>query len=367
MKTKTKLFALLLLLAAIPMFLSCGKHDPYVFDGINWDGDAGGTLELVNGSNKDMILFVGKTPATSSILGGVKAGATRQLDISRHVDDFSVGGYAILRGVSKEEYDKNPDVNKAKVEFNAMVTYRAGAVYRYNIDLNYIGDNGFRVSNNGRIGLELRKDSPYGEKVAYLPALQQNQMVYTQTTAAIYLFPVYVFYNKNSQEVTTLQSTDMFEGVRAAPRPLMGSSGIQDYTFPNDPSLTWEKIVGSLKSPSAYLTITNNVRNQAAYFTVAGSNRLPSQNGYDAVGSGEQLTFEIESTEEGSPKSLIVQVYTFDIPVLFEGEVTNPVIKNGYDYSISVNVTGTGRNREDYSATITEGKKRDLSKEIESL
>jgi len=81
-----KSFLALLLLAAASMFLSCGQHvDPYVGE-INWDGDSGGTLELVNGSSsKDFILFIGKTPSQSSIVGGVRGGATRRYDYQRRV------------------------------------------------------------------------------------------------------------------------------------------------------------------------------------------------------------------------------------------------------------------------------------------
>jgi hypothetical protein len=357
MKTKSP-FALLLL-AAASMFLSCGNHsDPYVHDGVNWDGDNGGTLELVNGSNKDMVVFVGQTPAKSSILGGVRAGATKKLNIGRHVDDFAVGGYAILHGVTKEEYDKNPDPTKAKIEFNAMVTYRAGTPYRYNIDPSYIGDNMFMITNKGRVGLELRKNSPEGEKVAYLPPLQVNQEVYTQTTDAITLFPVYVYYNKSTQEVTTFKSTDMFESVMAAPRPITDPS-VQHITFPNDATDAWEKIVNSLKPPTAYITVLNNVMNQAVYFTNAGAIFLKSQSGFDAVGSGEQLVFEVPSTEKKNKKNLVVKVYNgaIEIPVLFDGQVTPPVIKNGYNYEVSIR--GSGTDSKNYTAKITGGEEKD--------
>ncbi|MDR2584081.1 MAG: hypothetical protein LBC75_11420 [Fibromonadaceae bacterium] len=369
MKTKKSLLALLLL-AATSMFFGCGHHDPYTFDGINWNGSNSGTLELINGSNKDIILFVGQVPSQSSMLGGVRAGATIKHDISKHVSDFAVGGYAVLRGVTKEEYNKSHDPANAKIEFTAMVTYRGGAIYRYNIDLNYMGDNGFRVTNKGRIGMELRKNSPDGEKVAYLPALQVNQMVYTQTTEAITLFPVYVFFQKSTGEVSTLRSSSMFDGVMAAPRPLGPKQSIQDIYFPNDETLTWEYIVGTLKQSSAYITVVNNIVNQAGYVTNALSRRLISQSGFDAIGSGERLVYEVESTDEGAGIGLIVNFYNgnIPIPVLKEGETTSPIIKNGYNYTVTVDYLGGGiTDKANYKATIVEGSKRDVSKDIESL
>jgi len=376
MKTESKktfpLICAMLFISALA-FSGCGKHDVYE-DGINWDGSNSGTLELVNGSNKDMVVFVGQTPSPSSILGGVRAGATVKHDISRHVSDFAVGGYAILRGVTKEEYDKNAsDPAKAKIEFNAMVTYRGGTMYRYNINPNYMGSNGFRVINRGRIGMELRKDSPDGEKVAYLPALQQNQMVYTETTDALTLFPVYVFYNRSTGEVTTLKSTTLLESISATPRPLGASSNaIQNYYLPNDETLTWAAIVGTLKQPAAYVTIVNNIPNQSGYVTNALSRRLISQNGYDAIGSGEKLVFEVESTEEGAPINLTIVFYggTVTVGALFEGETTPPIIKNGYNYTVTVTyLPGEGglQNQANYKATIVQGSKRDVSDQIESL
>jgi len=374
MKQKSLLALLLLAATSTSMFIGCGNHhDPYAHDGINWDGDNGGTLELINGSSKDMILFVGQVPSQSSMLGGVRAGATVKHDISKHVSDFSVGGYAILRGVTKEEYDKNPDPAKAKVEFNAMVTYKGGTIYRYNINPNYMGDNGFRVTNNSRIGMELRKNSPDGEKVAYLPALQVNQMVYTQTTEALTLFPVYVFYNKSTGEVTTLKSTDIFASSRVNPMPLNSTTGSIPVTyFPNDGETEWAKIVGTLKQYTAYIKVYNGVPNQAADVTIALSNPLISQSGLEAVPSGNNQIFEVESTDEGSRINLIISFYAAKIivPVRFEDETTIPIIKNGYNYTVNVDYLGGEggiQNSDNYKATIVEGSKRDISDQIESL
>ena len=364
-----KIVALMFLVSLFILLASCGKHDDYEFDGVNWDGNSG-TLEIVNGSNKDMIIFVGQIPAQSSMLGGVKAGATRKLDISGHVDDFDVGGYAIIRGVSKEEWDEDFDPSNAKIEFSAMVTYRRGAEYRYNIDASYMGDYGFRVTNSGKVGIELRKDSPNGEKIAYIPALQQNQVVYTQTSNAITLFPVYVFFNDLTKEVTSLEATSMFATATIAPRPL-AENNIPNIYFPTD-GLTWQDIVNSLKPPVAYLYVKNNIMNESGYITNALSYRLNSQNGYDAINPGETAVFEVESTEAGSQVSLIAVFRggITKIPIHFKDDLEIPVIKNGYDYDVSITYTpgdGGAENMDNYSAIISERGKRDLSDKITSL
>jgi hypothetical protein len=336
--------------------------------GISYETETSGTLRVINNTNKDMVLFQGQTPQASNVLGGVRALSERYIDVSDDVSDFAVGGYMVVRGMTADEYAANKsNLSAGKVEYSSMATYAAGKKFSVEISSNNIGDYGFKVTNLGRIGMELRKGSPDGEKVSYLPSLATNNIVYSATTDAMSLFPVYVFYDKSTQTITTLKATSHFESVTATPRPLTGSS-IPTFEFPNDPNVTWETIVGMLTSPVAYVTITNNVPNQGSYFTAAGSNALKAQNGYDALGPGEQLTFEIQSSEEGTQKSLTLNFYNgaIKVPVQFaEQETTYPVLKNGYDYEVMV--SGAGQEASGYTATLVEKAKRDLSDQIESL
>ena len=369
MKAKMSLFALLLF-AAVLMFFGCGHHaDPYLLDGVNWNGSNSGTLELQNGSTKDMVLFIGQTPAPSNLLGGVRAGATIKHDISPLVTDFSVGGFAILRGVSKEEYDKNAlEPNKARIEFTAMVTYGSGKMYRYNITLNNTGENAVRVTNRFNIGMELRKNSPDGEKVAYLPALGIDQMIYTSTSESFTLFPVYVYFNKTTAEVNTLKSTKMIDGIPVAPRPLGPNQSINEYYFPNDKTLTWEYIYGTLKQTAAYVTVVSDVSNTAGKVTRA-MKPLISQNGYDAISHGERLTYELECSEEGEEAGLIINFYNGTVLVPVRDRDGNlPFIRAGYKYTVTVaHVSGNLDEADSYKATIVEGEKRDISTLIETL
>ncbi|MDR2594985.1 MAG: hypothetical protein LBC87_09485 [Fibromonadaceae bacterium] len=367
MRTKKSLLALLLLAAtSMSMFLGCGKHDPYVFDRINWNGDSGGSLEIINGSNKDIVLFIGQVPATSTIMGGAKAGKTTSFDPGKYVGEaeYGVGGWTVIRGITKEKYDENFDLSKATVEYMAMATYRKGTTYRIQIDGAYLGDYGFKVTNRGQIGMELRRNSPEGEKVSYLPALQVNQIIYAETSNGMTLFPVYVFFNKKTGEVSTLKATSMKSAVDVSPRSLMDETKLQSYTFP-DNSIKWEDIIGDLKDPVAYITVTNNVRNQSAYFTNAGSTDYWSQNGYNTIGSGETLVFEVEGgdVEGGTPRMLIAQLRgrSVDVPIRFENENVNPRIENGYNYEVEFTFSGGDPlESSSYTATIIKGEKRKI-------
>jgi hypothetical protein len=374
MKEKFKVF--LVLLAAALVLMACpnpageeeGEGDG---SGINWGNESGGTLTIINNTAKDVVIFQGQTPSNSTILGGVRGLASKDFNISDDVDDFEVGGYMILRGVTKEEYDANKtNLSRAKIEYSAMATYGQNKKYRAEISPNYTGDYAFKVTNSGRIGLELRKDSPDGEKITYLPALGTNVLIYTDTSDSISIFPVYVYYSRSKQTVTTLKPTDHFASVGASPRPATDAN-IQSYTFPVDQSVTWDQLKSQLESPMAYFTVTNSVPNQSTRFTLSGTNFFRSQNGYDSIGSGEQLTFELESTKDGTQKDIQLTLYnqSLKIPVRKSGEVGQPVIRNGYDYTITLQFAGGSvSDAGNYTAVITEStEKRDLSDEIVSL
>ena len=322
---------------------------------------------MINNTSKDMVIFQGQTPQASNILGGVRALTTRVFDVSDDVDDFTVGGFLVLRGIPLDEYNANKTtLSKAKIEYSAMATYGQGKKYRTEINSAYTGDYGYRVTNLGRIGMELRKDSPDGEKIGYLPSLASNMLLYADTTEGFAIYPVFVYYNKSTGQVTTLKPTSQFETVSVSPRPAAGSE-IQAYTLPADTGATWDSIKASLSSPVAYVTITNSVANQSGRVTLAGSNRLNSQNGYDSIGSGETLTYEIKSTKDGSEQNVVVTYYNqaLQIPIK-DTEGNTPTLKNGYDYTISIK--GTGQTADGYTVTFTESAAaRDLSRDIESL
>jgi hypothetical protein len=336
-------------------------------DGISWASEANGTLTVSNNTSKDMVISQGQTPGASNIMGGVRATSTRVFDVSDDVDDFNVGGFLILRGITLDEYKANKNnLSRAKIEYSAMATYGQGKKYRAEISPNYMGDYGYRVTNLGRIGMELRKDSPDGEKIGYLPSLASNMLLYADNTDGFALYPVFVYYSKSSGQVTTLKPTSQFETVSVSPRPASGSE-LQAYTLPADQGATWDSIKASLSSPVAYVTITNSVANQSGRVTLAGTNRLKSQNGYDSIGSGEILTYEIQSTKDGTAKAVVVTYYNqaLQIPIT-DAEGKTPVLKNGYDYTITV--SGSGQTADGYSVTFTESAEaRDLSNDIGSL
>jgi len=375
MKKLQKFLVLLLAAVLILGLVGCsddddgngGKNGNGDDGGIVFDDEANGTLTVINNVSKDMVIFQGQTPSASNILGGVRGLKSRTFDVSDDVDDFNVGGYMILRGMTLDEYNANKtNLSRAKIEYSAMATYGQGKKFRAEISPNYTGDFAYRVTNTGRIGLELRKDSPDGEKIGYLPSLASGFSLYADSSDGFAVFPVYVYYQKSTGTVTTLKPTSHFDSVTVSPRPATGSE-IQAYTFPADPNATWDNIKGSLTSPNAYITVTNSVLNQSGRVTIAGTRFLKSQNGYDTIGSGETLTYDIASTVAGTEQNIVLAFYSQVLLIPVKDSAGNtPTIKNGYDYTITV--SGSGQTADGYTVTITESANaRDLSGDIESL
>jgi hypothetical protein len=379
---KTKNTFLLLLLAAAVFLMACpnpaGDNDNSSKDK---DTDAGadigddifklenGTLTIINNTSKDMIIFQGQTPSASNILGGVRAQTSKDFDISDDVSDFDVGGYLILRGMSKEEYAANKNnLSQAKVEYSAMATYGQGKKFRTEINPAYSGDYYFKITNAGRIGMELRKNSPDGEKIGYLPALATNYALYTNSSSDLTIFPVYVFYSNTTKTVTTIRATSFSESASVGPRSVTDQS-VQTVRFPNDSSVQWDQIAANIVYPVAFITVTNNVANQSSRFAAASKTYF-AQNGYDSVNSGETLTFELKATDAGQSMNLNCTIYggTVTVAVKTDNDQT-PTIKNGYDYTVTLNYKGSGgvTDPSSYTAVITEGTKRDVASEITSL
>ena len=241
-KCMKRLFLLILASLITLMFFSCsdGEDDKNkggnsAVDNINWSNESVGTLKVQNDTDKDVVLFHGQTPSVSNILGGVRANSSRTFDISDDVDDFDTGGYMVLRGISKDEYEKNQqDFSAAKIEYSDMVTYGNGKKNYAEISPHCFGDYYYKLTNTGRIGIELRRDSLDGEKIGYLPSYT-NYIFYADSSEAITIFPVYVYYSKSTGEVFSIKSDNYSDAITVVPRHVSDSSGITiNFSAPDD-------------------------------------------------------------------------------------------------------------------------------------
>jgi hypothetical protein len=302
------------------------------------------------------------------ILGGVRATNRVVIDLSDKVTDYQVGGYIIIRGMKLSEYEANKsNLSNAKVDYSAMATSGQGVKYQANISPNWTGDYYYKVTNKGNLGIELHKDSPDGEKIGYLPALATNYTLYSSSSDQYTIYPVFVFYNKQKNEITPFKPSSLAATASIGPRPVTDNS-VATVQFPAD-NTSWADMISNISYPNAFITITNNVPNQAARFQKA-STYMKAQTGYDGMNSGETLTFDVTATEAGTSLLLVCSLYggTVTVPVRFQGGSGNPSIKNGYDYTVELNFTGSDTQAAaSYEAVLVEGEKRDISSLISTL
>lgn len=341
------------------------KDDDTTTDGISYANQPNGTLTIRNNTKKDMVLFEGETPTKDTILGGVRAQTSRAFDVSSK-NDFSAGGWMIIKGMAASEYAANIDnLSQAKIEYSALATYHEGEYYEATINPAYTGEYCFKVNNNSEIGIELHKDSFNGEKIAYLAPNKRNYYIYCETIEAVDIFPVYVYYSTRTKTVTTLASTK-YDTVTAQPASVLNNY-VESYYFPNDSKATLEMILGSVEMPYAYITTTNSVPNQAARF-MRGSTELKTQGGQSAV-SGTPVTFEIATSKDGAQTDLYFSLYGGDVRVkVLDSNGDIPVIKNGYDYNVTFRLVGTDVSSiSSYEAVIDAGTPRDIKSEIEAI
>jgi len=312
---------------------------------IKWTNDINGTLNVNNKSSKDMVLFLGM-PNNNNLIGGVKTGVIKDFYIASKINNFETGGLAVIYGISIDEYNANIDnLTSAKREYSAMIIYGQGKTYKIEITSLSMGEYMYRISNPNKYGIELRKNSPDGEKIGFIPALSVNVSMYANSSEPFSIVPVFVVYNNVVKEIVTYVPIDnnIFQGmpyfVTISPKG-MNSNEIQTYII-NIENLT-------ISLSTAYINIINNTTLPCE--VGIGNTILKSVNGLNIISSGQTLTYSILSTTEGMQQNIILKYQVSNLPVRFSGETTPPVIKNGYQYTITV--TGSGSNTENILITL---------------
>jgi hypothetical protein len=326
-------------------------------DSIKWANDINGTLNIVNNTSYDMIIFIGYpipfNNRIGNIIGGVRAKTSKNFNIASHLSDFQEGGWAEIYGISRSEYYDNIDngLMMAKIKYSAWITYGQDRRFKTEITSISSGDYMYQIRNNTNLGIELRQNHLLGETIGYISRRTSRWTMYANSADLINIFPVYVYYNKSTRQVTSfvILNWEMtnFNNVYVLPGT---NSQVQLYDFPPR-DLTHFQIV----TPAAYITVINNT-NQSWEFNPAFSR---SQNGYYIITSNENITFEILHNFDTMIMHANLQSPNLDInlPVLFEERM--PTIIRGYDYVIEV--TGSGTISGDFIVTFYENGVRDLS------
>lgn len=233
------LFVLALIMS---IFLGCNLETtrPEILTPIIWDNEPSGTLTVINNTKYDMVLFKG-LPSIPNIIGGVQATSEVIKDISDDVPDFGIGGPMVIRVMKKSEYDTNiDDLSKGKLYYSELTAYRQNITYRMAISSLLDGNFGYIVSNRSSAwGLELRRNSSDGEKIAYISPAESNILIQDSSSDIITIFPVYIAYTQS--ELVSIFPAGIEDICDIAPR-----SGIYDtYIFPLRDLPLWDLIGGN--------------------------------------------------------------------------------------------------------------------------
>jgi len=326
-------------LAGCPTDDGGGGGDKYAqYYDPNYRDNRNGNSEIVNNTPHDMLLFPGNSVfSTNYIVGGVRAFSTSTINFSTE-SDYSVGGYKVIHAVKESEFDTYGQ--NSKVEHSAMVTYKNDSRSRTNIVSTTEGGYQFIANNkNTQFALELRKNKPDGEKVAYLSKAEQRRVIKSPSNTTMTLFPVWIAFNTVTKTIVTFTPSDVgdtWEGWRdVVPRSPNDPQGQSDYNFPDsDIDIAFSNV----DFPFATIRVRNNGP-RPIDFRIAGA-RLPAQSDYFDIPSGFRDSYEITSDGEGLDLRITMQNGSMVVPVRFRDApgASTVSIKNGFEYSVEFNL-----------------------------
>jgi len=288
-----------------------------------------GTVEVINNTDYDMLLFSGGIINEPYIVGGVKSHTTIFVNFSNE-SDFRIGGFAILQGVKQGEFD----VYKAssKVDWGAMVPYGEGKKFLTKIFTTTVGDYQFTVTNRSNdYALELRKNSPEGEIVAFLSRGEYRKVIKCASSEELTLFPVWVAFNDITKSLVTFSPSIL---AALTITPCLPSEASSQYFFPAGASTNIN--FSEIQIPFSLINVINNTGSSAILRN--GNSVIIAISGYTDITSGSREIYEILS--EGLDLNLNISLLqgSMMIPVKFEDNpsVSSVTLESGYIYNVTL-------------------------------
>jgi hypothetical protein len=341
MKKMLRFSVLLLVVGLVLGFTGCptddkggggGVYDEY-YDG-NFRSNRNGTVEVVNNTASDMLLFEGEIIGVNYIVGGVKSGTRNTINFSTKTD-YQVGGYVLLRAVKQSEFDIHK--NQSRIDHTAMVTYGEGKKFTTNIVSTTDGAYQYTVYNRSRdYGLELRKNSPEGEKIAYLTKGEVRRVIQSPNRDELTLYPVWVAFNNVTKSIVTFTPNETLSALDIQPK--QPTEDVSPYYFPLG-GTTANIIFPDVNLPFATIQVRNNATLNAN-FRVANTVRTP-ESGYTGITSGARESYEIRAVGNDSLNlNLAMSQGSIVVPVRFESDpgANGVIIENGYSYTVVLNL-----------------------------
>lgn len=296
---------------------------------LSYENQSNGDLELINQTPYDLVIFAGSIHR-NNILGGIRkdgVGSTRFFDFSPFVS--SKTGAFLCRAVKADVYEaKGGYVTEDDVIFAKLVTYGDNIKSSFRITGEVGGMSKLLFENASPYPVELRLNGTDGAVLTTLPPNAKEKYVYVDYNSRGYVyFPTYLMYDKSSGKMSSISAK---EEDALVSRPARENETPQTVIVPMPNS----KMYGSRV---AYLTVRNE--SGRAFIMRNDNTEIFSQTGNTMINSGETLTFEVDSKEEGRVfRAINADFRVGDVSKryvkFFEGEPT--VLKAGVEYEISV-------------------------------
>ncbi|WP_461255753.1 hypothetical protein [Treponema sp. R80B11-R83G3] len=215
-----------------------------------------------------------------------------------------------------------------------MVTYGEGKKFTTNIVSTTDGAYQYTVYNRSRdYGLELRKNTPEGAKVAYLTKGEVRRVIQSPDRDELTLYPVWVAFNNVTKSIVTFTPSDTLSALDIQPK--QPTEDVSPYYFPMGG--TNNIAFPDVNLPFATILVRNNA-SLNANFRVANTIRTP-ESGYTGITSGARESYEIRAVAGDSLNlNLAMSQATIIVPVRFQSDpsASGVIIQNGYSYTVSL-------------------------------
>jgi hypothetical protein len=247
-----------------------------------------GSLTINNQASFDVIIYAGKV-SNNNVMGGIRAGKSRAFDLTTLSLPADNGSF-LIRAASFEKYKKNSyRVTEADVLYAGLVVYdlkdpRDKTNLNIFAGINEKQSEWIYVSNTSKFVLELRLDTPNGDKLATLGPFQENKQVFLTPLPQgmpYSFYATYVYIDPSTNEIKSFSSKDRTERQRRIPNT--ESVNPMAFSGPKDTSdIAYQ--VGFLRLKNSTLESLN---------FMDGTTWLPDQKGRRLVESGQLATFEL--------------------------------------------------------------------------
>jgi hypothetical protein len=247
-----------------------------------------GSLTINNQASFDVIIFAGKV-ANNNVMGAISAQKNRSFDLAKLNLPGKKGSF-LIRAAAFEKYSGKYQVKESDILYTGLVVYDlTDPKDKTNINI-YAGiqeteQDFIYVSNMSKFVLELRLDTPTGEKIATLPPLQENKRIFLTPLPQgmpYSFYPTYVYVDPSTNEIQSFISS----GVESRERRIPTSENrVNPMVFrgPKDTSA-----IGYLV---AFVRVKNDTR--LGFNLNDGTTWLADQKGRRLVESGDFSTFEL--------------------------------------------------------------------------